>query len=198
MSDLIEDFYRQNEWANLRLIEVCRGLTTEQLDATAQGAFGSIRSTLTHLIGAEALNVRRLNGTPGREIPSRGAVWPGFAGLEEVVRSSAIGLIERARTVGGSIVAVEEAPGTRFEIAANVLLIQAINHSTEHRGQICTILTVLGALPSTGDDGQTIVDAWAWSDAKGLARRVGSTTSVRLRWVPSARGQADAVRLLSA
>lgn len=53
-----------------------------------------------------------------------------------------------------------------------MLLIQAINHSTDHRSQICTILTVLGALPTTADEGQTIVDAWAWSDAMGLARRV--------------------------
>jgi len=172
MGDLIEDFYRQNEWANLSLIEVCRELTDEQLDATAPGAFGTIRSTLTHLIGAEAQNVRRLGATPDHEIPSRGAVWPGFDALEEIVRSSANGLVERARAVGGSTIVVQEEPGVRVEIEADVILIQVINHSTEHRSQICTILTIVGALPSTGDDGQTIVDAWAWSDAKGLARRV--------------------------
>jgi uncharacterized damage-inducible protein DinB len=172
MSELIEDFYRQNEWANLRLIEVCRVLTDEQLDATGPGAYGSIRSTLTHLVGAEALYVRRLGGTPAHEVASRGAAWPGFDELEAVVEASAEALIKLAQTVGGSTVVVEETPGERFEIEANVLLVQAINHSTEHRSQICTILTVLGALPLTGDDGQTIIDAWAWSDAKGLGRRV--------------------------
>ena len=171
MADLITDLYRQSEWANLRLIEVCRGLTDEQLDATADGAYGSIRSTLTHLIGSEAGYIRRLGGTPRRAL-ERGSDWPAFDVLEEVVRSSADGLIERAGAVGGSTVVVEDAPGERFEIEANVLLVQAINHSTEHRSQICTILTVLGALPSTGDDGQTIIDAWAWSDANGLARRI--------------------------
>ncbi len=172
MVDLITDLYRQNEWANLRLIEVCRALTDAQLDATAPGAFGSIRETLMHLVGAEALNVRRLGATPVLELPSRGAVWPGFDALEAVVRSSADGLIEQASAVGGSTIVVQEAPGVRVEIAANVILVQVINHSTEHRSQICTVLTVLGALPSRGDDGQTIVDAWAWSDANGLARRV--------------------------
>jgi len=172
VADLIEDLYRQNEWANLRIIEVCRALTDDQLDATAPGAFGSIRSTLTHLVGSEARNVRRLGGTPIHDLPSRGAAWPGFEALAEVVRSSAEGLIERARAVGGSTIVVEEAPDVRVEIEAHVILVQAINHSTEHRSQICTILTVLGALPATGDDGQTIVDAWAWSDALGLARRL--------------------------
>jgi uncharacterized damage-inducible protein DinB len=172
VADLIEDLYRQNEWANLRLIEVCRGLTDEQLDATAPGAYGSVRDTLTHLVGAEARNVRRLGGTPAREIASRGAAWPGFEALEEVVRSSADGLIERARALAGTKIVYEEAPGVRVEIEANVIIVQAINHSTDHRSQICTILTVLDALPGTDDDGQTIVDAWAWSDAKGLARRV--------------------------
>ncbi len=172
MADLIQDLYRQNEWANLRLIEVCRGLTDDQIDATAPGAFGSIRHTLTHLVGAEARNVRRLGATPAREVASRGGTWPGFDALEAVVRSSADGLIERARAVGGSTVIVDEGRGVRYEIEANVLLVQVINHSTEHRSQICTILTTLGALPTTGDEGQTIIDAWAWSDAMGLARRV--------------------------
>lgn len=171
MADLIEDLYRQNEWANLQLLHVCRGLTDEQLDATAPGAFGSIRETLTHIIGAEAQNVRRLGSTVPA-IPSRGARWPGFEPLEDIVRSNADGLIERARAVGGSVITVDEGTGRRVEIEANVLLIQVINHSCEHRSQICTILTLLGALPSTGDEGQTIVDAWAWSDANGMARRV--------------------------
>ncbi|MEX2373747.1 MAG: DinB family protein [Dehalococcoidia bacterium] len=170
MADLIDDFYRQNAWANLRLIDVCRGLTDEQLDATAPGAYGSVRSTLAHLVGAEALNLRRLGGA-GPEIASRGAAWPGFQALEDVVRRTADGLIERAHSVGGSRIVVEES-GARFEVDANVLLMQVINHSTEHRSQICTILTVLGALPSTGDDGQTIVDAWAWSDVYRPARRL--------------------------
>lgn len=171
VSDLITDFYRQNEWANLRLIEVCRGLTDEQLDATAPGAYGSIRSTLTHLIGAEALNVRRLGVTPAREVASRDAAWPGFDMLVEVAQASADALIERARAVGGTTIIVEFGRA-RAQIEADVLLVQALNHSTDHRSQICTILTVIGALPETGDDGQTIVDAWAWSGAMGLARRV--------------------------
>lgn len=172
MADLVTDFYRQNEWANLQLIEVRRALTDEQLDATAPGAFGSIRETLTHLVGAEAGNVSRLGATPRRALQSRGAAWPGFDVLDDIVRSSADGLIERAQAVGGSTIVVEEAPGARFEIEASVLLIQVINHSTEHRSQVCTILTRLGALPSTGDGGQTIVDAWAWSAALGLGRRL--------------------------
>lgn len=177
MRDLIEDLYRQNEWANLRLIEVCRALSDEQLDATAPGAFGSIRETLTHLVGAEARNVRLLGGTPERSVASRGAAWPGFDELEAVVRSSAAGLIERARAVGGTRVVVEDS-GERVAIEANVILIQALNHGTDHRSQVCTILGVLGvldgpgALPGTGDGGQTIVDAWSWSDALGLARRL--------------------------
>ncbi len=180
MSDFIEDLYRQNEWANPTIIEVCRGLTSEQLDATAPGAFGSIRSTLMHLVGAEARNVRRLGATPARELASRGARWQGFDPLEDVVRSSAEGLIERAHAVGNSTIVVEEAPGVRFEIEANVLLLQVIN-GTDHRSQICTILTELGALPpSTDDEGQTIVDAWAWSDAMGLASRLHRTEPERL------------------
>jgi len=168
--DFIDDLYRHNEWANLRLLEVCRALTDTQLDATAPGAFGSIHDTLTHLVAAEALNIRRLGG-PMSRLASRGAPWPGFDTLEGVIRSSADALIERARAVAGTTVVVEE-DGARVAIEANVLLLQVINHSTEHRSQICTILTTLDALPATGDEGQTLIDAWSWSDALGLARRL--------------------------
>ena len=165
MATLVEDFYRQNEWANLRLIEICRGLTDEQLDAVAPGGYGSIRATLLHLIDGETTYVRRLGGSPATVVPSLGDGWPGFAVLTDVVRATATALTERALTLGGTTVI-----GERFAIEANVLLVQAINHSTDHRSQICSMLSILGALPSTGDDGQALLDAWSWSDANGLAR----------------------------
>lgn len=171
MSDLIADLYRQNEWANLRLIEVCRGLTDGQLDATAVGAYGSIRRTLMHFAGSEARYIRQLGGVPAHEFVSA-QPWAEFDALERIVRSSAVGLLERARAVGGTTLVLPDEDGDPdrfFELDANVLLIQALNHSTEHRSQICTVLTVLGVLPRESG-GETIIDAWTWADADGRTR----------------------------
>ena len=35
MGDITTDFIRQNEWANLVVIDRCRGLTDDQLDVIA-------------------------------------------------------------------------------------------------------------------------------------------------------------------
>ena len=67
-------------------------------------------------------------------------------------------LIERAHAVGGTLIVVEEAFGVRFEIQADVILVQVINHSTEHRSQICTVLTSFGVEPPA-------IDLWAYGEA---------------------------------
>ncbi len=174
VSDLIADLYRQNEWANLRLIDVCRGLSDDQLDATAVGAYGSIRRTLMHIAFGEVNSVTLLGATPAHSV-TREQPWVGFDALAQVVRATAAGLVERARAVGGTTLVLPDDrgdPDRAYEIDANVLLIQAINHSTEHRSQVCTVLTTLGVLPRESG-GETIVDAWTWAEADGRARPVG-------------------------
>jgi uncharacterized damage-inducible protein DinB len=160
MANLGEDLFRQNEWANLRLIEVCRALTEQQLDASEVGAYGSIRDTLVHLVRSEGTYVRHLGGTPARTL-ARDDPWPGFDAIEEAARAGAAGLIERA-AAAREMIAFEQ-DGRRYELDPAVVLVQAINHSTEHRGQICTILTSLGVEPPS-------IDGWTWGEATGRLR----------------------------
>jgi hypothetical protein len=75
--------------------------------------------TLVHLVGAEALNLRRFGVTPDHEVPARGADWPGFEAREATVRSSA-----------GSTVVVEGGTA-RVAIKANVLAHPG--HQPQHR-----------------------------------------------------------------
>jgi uncharacterized damage-inducible protein DinB len=43
-----------NNWANHQIIQACSALTDEQLDAEPRtAAWGSIRSTLLHLVSAQ-------------------------------------------------------------------------------------------------------------------------------------------------
>lgn len=157
---LIEDLYRQNEWATLRLIEVCRGLTDEQLEASAEGTYGSIRRTLLHLVGGEPSYVTRIGGR--YEGPAMVyEPFPGFDLLEYVVRHSANGLIERAHAALEASWSFETPEGETID--AEVVLAQALNHATEHRAHICTVLSTLGIEPPA-------LDGWAWAEATGRAR----------------------------
>ena len=160
MSDLIADLYRQNEWASLRLIEVCRTLPDDLLDATAVGSYGTIRDTLVHYVGGEQRYVRWLGGDLGIEPMRTGDAFPGVDYLVGSVRASAKALAALARSRPGS--RVDRDPGEKID--AEVILVQAINHGAEHRSQICTILTALGVTPPE-------LDGWTWGEADGRISR---------------------------
>jgi uncharacterized damage-inducible protein DinB len=49
MTTGLNDLFKQNLWANLLLLDACTNLSTEQLDATTGGTYGSIRVTLLRL-----------------------------------------------------------------------------------------------------------------------------------------------------
>ncbi len=157
---LIEDLYHQNEWATLRLLEACRGLSEEQLEADAPGTFGSIRRTLLHLVGADPSYVTRIGGTyEGPAVQYDGPLDLDL--LAQVTQRSTVGLIERAeRSLEGSWTFTSP---EGEEIDAEVVLAQALNHATEHRAHVCTILTTLGIEPPE-------LDAWAWAEETGRAR----------------------------
>jgi uncharacterized damage-inducible protein DinB len=161
MTDLIDDLYRQNEWATLRLLDVCRPLTDEQLDATVAGTYGSIRATLVHLVGGEPSYVTRLGGVYDGPVFVRGGGFPGFDALEEATRRSAVALIALARAALAESFTWTSQDGEVID--AEVVLVQALNHATEHRAHVCTILTTLGVEPPE-------LDGWNWGVATGRIR----------------------------
>lgn len=162
MPDLTADFYRQNEWANLALIDVCRGLSDAHLDATAAGTFGSIRDTLRHIVSAEAGYAFRLGTSPTRRLKADDP-WPGFDVLAELVSVNAAALAAAAHAATDTPIRVGT-PEEPFDVEPAVILVQAFHHSTEHRSQIATILTTLGIEPPE-------LSSWEWGLAVGRMRR---------------------------
>ncbi|MCK9486328.1 MAG: hypothetical protein M0R73_06455 [Dehalococcoidia bacterium] len=157
---LIDDLYRQNEWATLRLLETCRTLTPEQLEASAEGTYGSIRRTLLHIVGGEPSYITRIGGR--YEGPAiRYEPFPGFDALAEATRHAADGFIDRAQAALDQSWTFTTPEGETID--AEVVLVQALNHAAEHRAQICTILTTLGLEPPA-------LDGWTWAVETGRVR----------------------------
>lgn len=145
MNDGLVDAFRHNAWATSQLLQVAQGLTGDQLQATTPGTFGSIIDTFWHIISSEASYCRRLSG----EAPSwdyRASEPPSLAELTA-----------RADEMAARWDRFLEAPfdaertflipwddGIPRDVPAGVILTQALHHGTEHRAQICTILTTLG------------------------------------------------------
>jgi uncharacterized damage-inducible protein DinB len=148
------DLFRHHLWANMRLLDSCERLSDSQLDATAHGTFGSIRATLSHLAGAEESYLARLTGERLADALSEDAPATS-AEIRAHLRRSGEGLIEiahRAGTLGSIRVAWG---GKVWQVPPGVILAQAINHATEHRTQINTIITQQQIEPPD-------LDGWAY------------------------------------
>src|SRR5438067_140666 len=125
--------FGHNTWANLKLLEFCEGLSDTQLDATAVGCFGSIRDTLVHVASSEVDYVNLANDKlPAVPPPSDRFV--GFQVLRDGVRWAGDELLQLALSArAGTIVHVERPDEPIYEYPLAGLLLQVLNHSTEHR-----------------------------------------------------------------
>jgi uncharacterized damage-inducible protein DinB len=164
-ADTLTTLFRHHRWANERLIELCAGLSDEQLDATLLGTFGSIRDTLQHIVSAERSYFSRIStGRPYRRPADAPPLT--LAEMLEWARASGAGLVEWApRVQAGDVVEIDW-DGVLRDVPKTILLTQAINHATEHRAQVMAILTQLGIEPPE-------LDSWAYFDATASSASSG-------------------------
>jgi uncharacterized damage-inducible protein DinB len=139
----LEKLFEHNNWANHQIIQACTALGDEQLDAEPQSAtMGSIRQTLLHLVASQRVYLSLLT-LPLAERPT---VPLTFGELEESARTSGEGLLALAR---GEQKPLNAQLQTRdgYVVQPWVVLVQVINHATEHREQIKSMLSALGVTP---------------------------------------------------
>jgi uncharacterized damage-inducible protein DinB len=154
----LSTLFSHHLWANLRLLERCAELSSEQLDASISGAFGSIHDTLQHIVRAEQAYFSRISTGQLFRQP-KDAPPLTLAEMAEAVRATGLGLIEWAPQVQGDDTVQIDWDGTLRQVPKTVLLTQAINHATEHRAQIMVILTQLGIEPPE-------LDSWSYFDER--------------------------------
>lgn len=140
--------FDHNRWANERLLEACRGLTQEQLATSVAGTYGELGATLAHIASGEAFYTLLLTGWKPSTAWQQDDLFPGVDEILGVVRETGARLQAAAETMPGDQT-IERDPGEM--IPSRVILVQAINHATEHRAQATTILTQLGITPPAID-----------------------------------------------
>ncbi len=140
------EMFRHNTWATLRLLDACAALDDAQLDATVTGTMGSIREILTHIAGAEERYAARFTGQRPAQVLEQ-AGFPGISALRRMIQTSGAVLGEQAATRQATELLTVQYDSKTQQLPVGILLIQAINHATEHRAQIMTILTQLGIEP---------------------------------------------------
>ena len=144
--------FEHNNWANQKIIEACYALTAEQLDTEPHSATkGNIRETLSHLVTSQRGYLALLT-LPVEERPTAPLE---FAELQESARISGEGLLALAK---GEQKPFDSRLRTRdgFYTEPWVVMLQVINHATEHREQIKSMLSALGVTPPD-------IDGWDYA-----------------------------------
>jgi uncharacterized damage-inducible protein DinB len=157
-----------NAWATRRLVEACRSLTPEQLDATAPGAAGSVLHTIAHVTEAEGHRFRTLLTGTGADWCWDRATIPSLETLATWAEDNERFWIDFLSTPvdAGRRVRVDWA-GAAYGVTAGVILAQVIHHGNVHREQVCTILTVLGIEPPD-------LSGWGYGGAHGHIVEAGA------------------------
>ena len=140
--------FEHNNWTNLQMIRACSVLRDEQLDAEPQSVTkGTIRNTLIHMVAAQHgyLNLLTL------PVEERVRIEPAtFAELEKYAYTSGEGLLAIARGEQKPL-SIQLRTRDDYYVDPWVVMVQVINHATEHREQISSMLSALGITPPDQD-----------------------------------------------
>jgi uncharacterized damage-inducible protein DinB len=162
--NFLAKLFEHNNWANQKIIEACSILNDEQLDALPQSATeGSIRSTLLHLVSAQD-NYLRLLTLPLEERKDR--VWIEFSDIQESLQNSGKELLQLTRDTS-KLPAARIQTRNEYLVEPWVLMVQIINHATEHREQIKSMLTAMGITPPS-------IDGWDFGESENALVPISS------------------------
>jgi uncharacterized damage-inducible protein DinB len=147
--------FEHNNWANLQIIQVCSALSEAQLDSEPQSAtIGTIRTTLLHLVTSQQGYLALLT----LPVEARPDTLLAFAELQESAIKSGEGLLALAKDEPVKPLNTRLRTRDGHFVEPWVVMVQAINHATEHREQIKSILSSLGITPPD-------IDGWTYGEA---------------------------------
>ena len=159
----LEMLFEHNNWANIQIIKACSTLTDELLDAEPKSTTaGSIRTTLLHLVTAQQGYLRLLT-VPLEQRLDR-VPTPTFAELKNLMSSSGEALLALARDESSTPNKGHIQTRDNYLVEPWVIMVQIINHATEHREQIKSMLTALGVTPPE-------IDGWSYGEFVGAFAR---------------------------
>ena len=147
----MEDAFAQHVWATLRLVDACLALSPQQLDTSVPGTYGSILDTLRHCVGSDAWDLFVATGDRGTIIEEEDMTLPELRAAMESHGPAWSQLLGQDLDPDAVLTEVDEDDGYTRTVAMGIQLAGALQHGTDHRSQVCTVLTSLGVEPPTID-----------------------------------------------
>jgi uncharacterized damage-inducible protein DinB len=157
----LAELFRYNKWATHALLDACRGLTPDQLEASAVS--GPVGEVLTHLVGSQQTFILRTRGRQHEGELSRQSPWPGIESLMGIALATSDELIEIAEALDEEVEVDLPFMGQIYRFPRSFFLVHALEHGVEHRTEIKIALAQLGV--ETPD-----LDGWTYATAAGLGK----------------------------
>jgi uncharacterized damage-inducible protein DinB len=158
MTSVLLELVRHKTWATQKLIALCQSVDPALIDATTPGTYGTIRSTLVHLVNADRNYYRRLCGEQpwermDEETTDLQTVADRFAEIASRWQSLA----------ADSALADRDLQYPKGEVVKGaVVFAQSIHHADAHRAHVLSILGSRGIqVPE--------LDLWEYAFEVGLA-----------------------------
>ncbi len=159
---LLRDAFGHHVWATITLIDVCAGLTPEQLASAVPGTYGSVIDTLRHLVAADASYLWTISGGQVERLDDEAEAAADLATLRAAMEVA--GPVWQRVLEGeldpDAVVARHRDDGSSFSAPLGIRLAQVVHHGTDHRSQVCTALTGLGVTPPE-------IDVWDYAATQG-------------------------------
>ena len=160
-ASLLDDAMAHHIWATESLIDLCADLPAEALSVPTPGAYGSILDTLRHLVRSDCFFLTFFREGPPRIEEDAD---PDLAELRSVITANGTDWMALlARDPDGGADTLEQGDGWTFIAPTGLRLAQVVHHGTDHRSQVFTALSALGAEPPE-------MDLWAYGEATGRTR----------------------------
>ena len=164
---LLDDAFGHHVWATLQVMDVCAGLDPDQLQATSPGTYGTILDTLRHIVAADSGYLFAMTGGKVQPIDEEKMDLAELRKATEGFESAYSGLLA-TELDPDRIVVRHRDDGSETHAPLGIRLAQVVHHGTDHRSQICTILTTLGVEPPS-------IDVWDYADQDGRLTEIPST-----------------------
>ena len=157
---LFEDGFAHHVWATTRLIDACLALNTKQLATTVPGTYGSIIETMRHLVEGDSDYLSIMTGDRTHLIDTEQMDLPELRVAMENDGVLWSGLLAHDLDPNAMVKEIDDRDGFERDATTGIRLAQALHHGTDHRSQICTALTTLGAEPPA-------IDVWDFGAQDG-------------------------------
>ncbi len=146
-SETIQCLYDFHYWARDRLLSAIETLPETQYTQQMPGGWGSVADTLAHMVEAEEIWLTRLQGQSPTRLSGQEDM-PTFAAMRQRWQLSKDHYqiyLNRADAVElARLCEYKDTKGNPFSNPVWQILLHVLNHATEHRAQISTMLASIG------------------------------------------------------